>query len=205
VTVATSTRAATTGARTRPRWLLFFGLAAVVIVVDQLSKAWLVSAIDPGEAIRIIGDYLRLIDSQNSGALFGLFKDQAILFGLVSIGVIGLIIWFHGSSGRNTLLSIALGLLLGGAIGNMLDRFRFGYVVDWIDAGIGDVRFYTFNVADSMITLSILLLIAIALFPQLGGGDKTPEAPATIAPDAAPDPTSDPEADPAPDVRSPDA
>ena len=73
----------------RPRWLLFFGLAAAVIVVDQLSKAWLVSAVDPGEAIRVIGDYLRLIYSQNSGALFGLFRDQAILFGLVSVGVVG--------------------------------------------------------------------------------------------------------------------
>ena len=184
---------------------MFFGLAAVVIVVDQLSKAWLVSAVDPGEAIRVIGDYLRLIYSQNSGALFGLFQDQAILFGLVSIGVIGLIIWFHGSSGRNTLLSIALGLLLGGAIGNMLDRFRFGYVVDWVDAGIGNVRFYTFNVADSMITLSILLLIAIALFPQLGGGGEAPEVPATTTADTTPEAASDPEADPAPDVRSPDA
>ena len=80
--------------------------------------------------------------------MFGLFKDQALLFGLVSIGVVGLIVWYHGSSGRNTLLSVALGLLLGGALGNMLDRLRLGYVVDFVDIGIGDLRFYTFNVAD---------------------------------------------------------
>ncbi len=205
---STSTPGAATATKGRPRWLLFFGLAITVIVVDQLSKAWLVSAVDPGEAIRVIGDYLRLIYSQNSGALFGLFKDQAILFGLVSVGVVGLIVWFHGTSGRNTLLSIALGLLLGGAIGNMIDRFRFGYVVDWVDAGIGDLRFYTFNVADSMITLSILLLIGLALFPQLGGADEAaamaeaPPEPATV--DAAP--AADPEpVGPAPDDRSPDA
>ncbi|MGH2476276.1 MAG: signal peptidase II, partial [Candidatus Limnocylindrales bacterium] len=132
----------------RARWPIFLGLAAVIVVVDQLTKAWLVSILEAGERTDIVGDYLRLVHSQNSGALFGLFKDQALLFGLVSIGVVALIVWFHGSSGRNTLLSVALGLLLGGAIGNMIDRFRLGYVVDWVDAGIGDVRFYTFNVAD---------------------------------------------------------
>jgi len=175
--------------RGRPRWAIFFGLAAVVVVLDQLSKAWLVSAVDPGEAIRVIGDYLRLVFSQNSGALFGLFKDQAILFGLVSIGVVGLIIWYHGSSGRNAILSVALGLLLGGALGNMIDRFRYGYVIDWVDAGIGDLRFYTFNVADSMISTAILILIVLAIFPSLGqrrgaGPAGSLEAPTSTSADA---------------------
>lgn len=153
----------------RPRWVIFAGFAAAVVVVDQLTKAWLVSALEPGERLAVIGDLLRIIHSQNSGALFGLFKDQALLFGLVSIGVVGLIVWYHASSGRNALLSLALGLLLGGAIGNMIDRFRVGYVVDWVDIGIGDLRFYTFNVADSAITGAILLLLLLALLPNLAG------------------------------------
>lgn len=152
--------------RGRPRWGLFVGLAAAVVVVDQLSKAWLVSVLAPGERLSVIGDLLRVVHGQNSGALFGLFRDQALLFGLVSIGVVGLIIWYHGSSGRQPLLSLALGLLLGGAIGNMIDRFRLGHVVDWVDMGIGDLRFYTYNVADSAITGAILLLIAIAFLPR---------------------------------------
>jgi lipoprotein signal peptidase len=94
-----------------------------------------------------------------------MFRDQALLFAIVSIGVVGLIVWYHGNAGRNSLLSIALGLLLGGAIGNMIDRFRFGYVIDWVDAGIGDLRFYTFNVADSAITCAILLLLLLAFLP----------------------------------------
>ena len=162
----------------RARWPIFVGLAAVIVIVDQLSKAWLVSFLDAGERTRIVGDVLRLVHSQNSGALFGLFKDQASLFGLVSIGVVGLIVWFHGSSGRNTLLSVALGLLLGGAIGNMIDRFRLGYVIDWVDAGIGDLRFYTFNVADSAISVSILLLILTAFLPAPRATEPTmPDAP----------------------------
>jgi signal peptidase II len=150
----------------RARWPIFLGLAAIVVVADQLAKAWLVSILPvPGDRLSVIGDYARLVHSQNSGALFGLFKDQALLFGLVSIGVVGLIVWYHGSSGRNTLLSIALGLLLGGALGNMIDRLRLGYVVDFVDIGIGGLRFYTFNVADMAITGAILLLILSAFLP----------------------------------------
>lgn len=153
--------------RGRARWPLFFGLAAVVVVADQLAKAWLVSILPvPGDRLSIVGDYARLVHSQNSGALFGLFKDQALLFGLVSIGVVGLIVWYHGSSGRNTLMSLALGLLLGGALGNLFDRLRLGYVVDFVDIGIGGLRFYTFNVADMAISGAVLLLILSAFMPS---------------------------------------
>lgn len=163
--------------RGRPRWPLFLGLAAAVVVVDQLSKAWLVSMLDPGESVSVIGDLLRLVHGQNDGALFGLFSDSATLFGIVSIGVVALIVWYHGSSGRNTLLSVALGLLLGGAIGNLIDRLRLGYVVDWVDMGIGDLRFYTFNVADAAITCSLLLLIASAvLTPRRAVEHPVPDA-----------------------------
>ena len=169
--------------RGRPRWGLFLGLAATVVVVDQLSKQWLVSQLEPGERLEIIGDLLRIVHSQNTGALFGLFKDQAILFGIVSVLVVALIVWYHGQSGRNTLLSIALGLLLGGALGNMIDRFRLGYVVDWVDVGIGDLRFYTFNVADSAISCAILLLILIAFLPTKA---MTPDGSAGDATDGSP-------------------
>ena len=133
-TTASATRPA---ARDRARWPIFLGLAALVFVADQISKAWLVSFLAPGQRIDVLGDYVRLVHSQNNGALFGLFRDQAIVFAIVSVGVVGAIIWFHRSSGRNTLLSVALGLLLGGALGNMADRFRIGYVVDFVDLGIG--------------------------------------------------------------------
>lgn len=155
----------------RARWPLFFGAAATVIVIDQLSKAWLLANVSVGEVIQVVGDLVRLVQSQNSGALFGLFRDQAILFALISIGVLGLIVLYHGRAGRSVYLSIALGLLLGGAVGNMIDRFRHGFVVDWVDIGLGNLRFWTFNVADSAITVAILMLLAMALFPALVGGD----------------------------------
>jgi signal peptidase II len=158
----------------RPIWPIFLGLAATVIVADQLTKAWIASSIPPGESISVVGDYLRLVHSQNTGALFGLFRESAVLFGLASILVIGLIVAYHARSGRSTYMSVALGLLLGGAIGNLIDRLRLGYVVDFVDAGIGNVRWYTFNVADAAISFAILFLVVAAIWPSLAGERPEP-------------------------------
>jgi len=157
----------------RARWPLFLGLAVTVFIVDQLTKAWLVSVLPAeGQRISVVGDLVRLVNSHNSGALFGLFRDQALIFGIVSIGVVALIVWYHGSAGRNMLMSTTLGLLLGGALGNMLDRLRLGYVVDFVDMGIGDLRWYTFNVADAAISCAILLLLLGALLPNRFGMER---------------------------------
>ena len=155
--------------RAGAHWGVFLGLAAVVVVLDQLSKAWLVANVGPGDIQPVLGDWIRLVYHQNSGALFGLFHDQAILFGLISIVVIAIIVGYHGRSGRSLYLSLALGFLLGGAIGNMIDRLRLGYVVDFVDIGIGSFRWFTFNVADAAISCSIVMLIAAALIPSLAG------------------------------------
>jgi signal peptidase II len=159
----------------RPNWPVFLGLAAAVVVVDQLSKAWIVAILPPGASLSIVGDLLRLVHGQNSGALFGLFRDNALLFGLVSILVVGLIVMYHGRSGRSPYLSVTLGFLLGGALGNMIDRLRIGYVIDFVDAGIGTLRFYTFNVADSAISLAVLLLLLVALRPSLADAERHPQ------------------------------
>ncbi len=162
-------------ARAGVHWGVFLGIAAVIVVFDQLTKAWLVANVAPGELRPVVGNTIRLVNHQNTGALFGLFRDQAILFGLLSIVVIGLIVGYHARAGRSLYMSIALGFLLGGAIGNMIDRLRLGYVVDFVDVGIGDLRFYTFNVADSGISTAIVLLVAVAIIPglaRLAGGSR---------------------------------
>jgi signal peptidase II len=166
--------AGSTVERRATRWGLFAGIAVAVVVVDQLTKAWLVANVQPGGAIEILGDWLRLVHGRNDGGLFGLFGGSAAVLAIASLAVIGLIIAYHARSKPNVVLSIALGLLLGGAIGNLLDRIRFGYVIDFVDAGIGTLRFYTFNVADSAISIAILLLILLALFPALGGAGSEP-------------------------------
>lgn len=149
------------------RWALFVGLAAAVVVIDQATKAAVTSALTPGQSVPVIGDLVRIVFGQNTGALFGLFKDNALMFGIVSIAVIAAIVVYHARAASSAYLTITLGLLLGGAIGNMIDRLRLGYVVDFVDAGVGTARFYTFNVADSAISLSILLLLIAAIRPAL--------------------------------------
>ncbi len=155
-------------ARAGRRWPLFVGLAAAVVVADQLSKAWLVAQLAPGESIPVLGDWLRLGHGLNTGGLFGLFGGHAELLGVVSLGVIGLIVVYHARALPSRFLTVTLGLLLGGAIGNLIDRLRLGYVVDFVDAGIGDLRWYTFNVADGAISFALLGLVALAIWPDLG-------------------------------------
>jgi signal peptidase II len=166
-TVATSESSVVASAADRPRWAIFLGLAAIVAVVDQLTKAWLTSYLGPGQSVEVLGDVVRLWHSQNTGGLFGLFRGQAVVFGLASLVVVALIVLYHGRAGGGRYLSITLGLLLGGAVGNLIDRLRIGYVVDFVDIGIGDLRWYTFNVADAAISFSLVLLIAASIWPRL--------------------------------------
>jgi signal peptidase II len=163
-----STAPAAAASAGRPAWALFIGIALAVVVLDQLSKTWVLANIAPGSSVQLVGEYLRLIHSKNNGALFGLFGSSAPVLAVASVVVISLIVWFHARSGRNVLISVALGLLLGGAIGNLIDRLRLGYVVDWVDGGIGNIRFWTFNVGDAAISVALLLLLASILWPGLG-------------------------------------
>lgn len=161
-------------AHIRRGWLIFAGLAAAVVVADQTTKAW-IDATFPlasphggtgAQPTPVIGELVRIAKTYNTGGIFGLFGDSAQILALASTIVVAMIVVYHvREAPRNHwLLSVALGLLLGGAIGNLVDRFRLGHVIDFVDAGIGNIRWYTFNVADSAISISILLLILLSLF-----------------------------------------
>ncbi|CAN5729829.1 N/A [soil metagenome] len=159
----------------RSRWALFGSTAALVAITDQLSKAWVdatfalaaTGTVVPGYArpTPIVGDLVRIAKSYNDGGIFGLVGDSAPILGLISIVVVGFIVVFQARQGTQggPLLSLTLGLLLGGAIGNMADRLRLGYVVDFVDMGIGDFRWYTFNVADAAISTAVVGLLAVSL------------------------------------------
>jgi len=151
----------------RRPWLAFFGLAAVIVVADQLVKAWAVPRYPLGETVTVFGDFVRISMVHNTGALFGLFRDQVYLFAAGSVVVIALIVWFHGRAvvTHGALATVALGLLLGGAVGNLIDRLTLGYVLDFVDVGIGTWRWYTFNVADASISASLGLLVLMAFLP----------------------------------------
>jgi signal peptidase II len=157
----------------RPRWGLFVALGATIVMLDQLVKAWIVGSgrFEVGRPVEIVGDLVRITVSHNQGALFGLFQGSAPLFALFSLAVLGIIVWYHSRAGQQLMVSLALGLLIGGAVGNLIDRLRLGYVVDFVDAGLGGWRWYTFNVADAAISLAIVLLVFLAIWPERAGAD----------------------------------
>ena len=150
------------------RWLLFAAIALGVLVADQLSKALVTGNLAPSESVDVLGSWLRFVYWTNSGILFGMLPQSAPAFAIVSAAVVGLIVLYHARTGRGLVTTVALGLLLGGALGNLIDRVQYGAVVDWIDMGIGGWRFWTYNIGDAAITTAILLLILMAMFPQVG-------------------------------------
>ncbi len=150
------------------RWLLFIAVAVTVVVVDQVTKAWITGAIgQPGGKFSVLGTWLNFVYGQNSGILFGMVPKSADAFAIVSLVVIGLIVVYHQKAGRGIVMTLATSLLLGGAIGNLIDRLHYGAVVDWIDMGIGTLRFWTYNVADAAITTSLILIFVAAIFPAV--------------------------------------
>ena len=144
--------------------MLALVVALVVIAADQLAKMAVVDRIALCERVPVLGSLLRLTNISNSGAVFGVMKGAGSYFTLFSV-VAGLAlvvaIFFARKSTR--LVKISLGLVLGGAMGNLVDRLRFGAVVDFIDVGIRGARWPCFNIADAAITVGVILLIYNAL------------------------------------------
>jgi signal peptidase II len=143
------------------RWL---PLAAAVIVADQAVKAWMVHHFSPFERVRLLS-VLDIILTYNSGAAFSFLSDaagwQRWLFVLLALAVSAvLIIWMRRLRARTqALLASALALIVGGALGNLIDRLTLGRVVDFIHVHAGNAYFPAFNVADSAITIGAGLLL----------------------------------------------
>jgi signal peptidase II len=141
-------------------------IGSLVVVADQLTKAAVVAALEVNERIEVVGDLVQIWHVRNTGAAFSLFQFEGslILFYAVHVIALGMVVWFHRSfRGRSLWLQVVLGLLLGGSIGNLIDRIRQGYVTDFVSIGVGDVRFPTWNIADAGITTGIVLLVAYLL------------------------------------------
>ena len=154
-------------ARAVPAWASgwrFLPLAAVIVVLDQAVKAWMVQHFAPFERVRVL-PVLDIVLTYNTGAAFSVLSEasgwQRWLFVLLALGVsAGLIVWMRRlrAAGQG-LLGCALALIVGGALGNMIDRLALGRVVDFIHVHWGHAYFPAFNVADSAITVGALGLL----------------------------------------------
>lgn len=170
--------------------ILMVALGIAVLLVDQLTKTWIVAYFkEPGfkPPISILGAVLQLDYIQNTGVAFSLLEGQAILFVFIAVAitVIGWLYWRLRETG-NLFIKLTFGLILGGAFGNLIDRFRQGYVVDFIHFQIpGHFDYPVFNMADSAVCIGVVVL-AFLLW----------RGPAGYSASGAPQPT-EPAADPA--------
>ena len=141
------------------RWLM---LAALIIVADQISKLWISSHFIYGESLRVTA-FFNLVLAHNSGAAFSFLNDaggwQRWMFSAIAMVAALWIVRLLRQHAHETLFCLALTLVMGGALGNLIDRVSYGYVVDFLDFYWGSYHFPAFNVADSAISVGAALLL----------------------------------------------
>lgn len=145
--------------------LVLAGTAAALFVADQVTKALVVANVPFGSRHDVIGDFAQLWHVRNTGAAFSILPGATWLFVPVTLVAIAMVVYFHRAlRNRGPWIQVVLGAILAGALGNLADRVRLGYVVDFVSLGIGEWRFPTFNVADSAVVLGIGALVAYLTF-----------------------------------------
>ena len=144
---------------------LRISIVLLALFLDQLSKIAVTRGMEPGESLRIVGDVIRLTYILNPGAVFGLkFGGASFHFILSLLALVLVATLLKKTKVEERLAQIGLSMVLGGALGNMIDRFRLGEVIDFLDVGFGSYRWYVFNIADSFVTVGVFLLIAEYFF-----------------------------------------
>ena len=145
---------------------------STVIAADQLTKFLIRQNLDVGESWPATG-MLRLTHGTNTGSAFGLFPNQTLLLIVASVIAIGFIYYFYKTHAMpRRVVALAIGMQLGGAIGNLIDRLRVGAVVDFLDVG----RWPIFNLADSSIVVGMAILMGFLFF---SGKESRPDSPDT--------------------------
>ena len=145
--------------------LIFFLGAAVIIALDQITKSAITARFILHESYPVIHGLFNLVYVMNPGAAFGFLADASetfryIFFTGITVAAVMLIVYYLiKSNPRNLMLVGSLTLIFGGAVGNLIDRLRFGAVVDFLDVFIGSAHWPAFNVADSAITVGAVLMI----------------------------------------------
>ena len=149
------------------RWII---LIALIIAADQATKLWVLAALEPFEVIPLV-PMLNLTLVFNEGAAFSFLADAGgwqrwFFAGLAVVVSIALLLWLKRLEAQERLTGVALSLVAGGAVGNLIDRIAYGHVVDFVDVYWRTWHWPAFNVADSAITVGVILLLLDALLPK---------------------------------------
>lgn len=145
--------------------MTFYLIALGVVFLDRATKLVIIHTLRLGQGVPVISGFFDIVFVLNPGAAFGFLATLSEeirnpLFVLISVVAVTLIIYYHARYLRsNRLVSVALGLVLGGAVGNLIDRLYYGMVVDFLDVHAGQYHWPAFNVADSAISIGVSLMI----------------------------------------------
>jgi signal peptidase II len=149
----------------KTKYIIFFVTLAAVVLLDQFLKAYIGGSMNLHESIPVIEGYFNITYVKNPGAAFGFLANSAPEFRslfLISVTVIAIVLilyFISKSTEKEVFLTFSLSLILGGAVGNLIDRIRFGEVTDYLDFYISSYHWPAFNVADSAISLGALVLV----------------------------------------------
>lgn len=138
------------------------GISGTIVVLDQVTKAIVTSNL-AHSSVTLLGGAVLLELTRNTGAAFSTFPGGGLAFTIIALLVsVGIVLFYRRATERSGLLAVALGLVLGGAVGNLFDRVRLGYVVDFID-----LRWWpVFNLADSAIVIGVGLILLHSILPE---------------------------------------
>jgi signal peptidase II len=154
--------------------VFYYLIAIFVILLDQFTKWLIVNNMLLGESIPIINNVLYITSHRNRGAAWGILQGQMWLFYVITIVVIvGIIFYLQKAARGKMLLGVSLALMLGGAIGNFIDRVMRKEVVDFIHAYIFNYNFPVFNIADSSLVIGVILLMIQMLLDERGSKEKS--------------------------------
>ncbi len=150
----------------------FLVLSAFVAALDQWTKLWIEAILEPHDRLPVWPGFFDLVHVQNTGIAFGLFPAGRELAGTLVLAALGLAaltvvsVLFRRTSEREPLLLLSLSLVLGGAVGNLVDRILLRAVTDFLDVYVGTYHWPAFNVADSAVTIGIVLMLAHSFLPS---------------------------------------
>ena len=158
-------------------FLLTLAVAFGVVLLDRWSKTWVLNNMplySVFDLIPALYPYFRLAHSANTGIAFGLFQGGAIIFTIIpAIAVAAITIYAYREGDASALLSVSLGMMLGGAVGNLWDRLAYGAVVDFLSVRLSDSLIWpTFNLADTFVVIGTALLILHFLLEERKAGDE---------------------------------
>lgn len=145
----------------------YYLIALFVIVLDQVTKWFVVDNMELGQEVSVWDPYLSIYSHRNRGAAWGILQGQFWLFAIITVVVVvGIIYFYHKEAKKKPLLQASLMMLLGGAIGNFIDRVFRGEVVDFVSVLIPGInyQFPIFNIADAALTFGVIMLIIYILF-----------------------------------------